>query len=238
LKGKFDVTPAELRAHRRGSAKRRSAVNDLEKAKQYDPEAWEITESKVAALLPPNCPPYLLNDFVGFIRGMRYARIASAQIERSVPETLEDIRQKLLRILPPWLDYLETNVPEVCELDGLGFGYLYRDWNILAEIDRLKRLLGLAREHPRALPERARVDPDRPNPDSMFLLFEDYRQAFPKGRHGRPTGMSRDGPANRFIVGAIKLIGYPAMTPGAVEIMLRRAKRRLTKYHREAMHFG
>jgi hypothetical protein len=229
LKGKFDITPAELRAHRRGLAKRPSAVNDPEKAKQYDPEPWEISKSKVAALLPSNCPAYLLDDFVGFILGMRDARVDSAQMERSVPETLEDIRQKLLRLLPPWLDYLEANIPEVHELDGLGFGPLYRDEELLAEIDRLKRLLALAREHPRALPEQARVDPDRPNPEQLFLLFEDYRRAFPKSRNGRQTGISRDGPANRFIVAAIKLIGWKPMTPGAVEMMLRRAKRRDTE---------
>lgn len=228
MKGKFDITPAELLLDRLGSAKRRSA-NDIKTADLYAPEAWEITKSKVAALLPPNCPPPLVEDFTGFIRGMRYARIANDQKQRSVPDTLEDIRQRLLRLLPPWLDYLEANRLEVWESDGLGFGPLYRDEGALAEIDRLKRLLAVAREQPRAFPERSRVNPDRPNPDQLYLLFEDYRRAFPRGRNGRPTGISRDGPANRFIVGALELIGWRPMTPGAVEIMLRRAQRRDTE---------
>ena len=220
MKGKFDITPAELAGHRRGSAKRRSAAN----------ERSEITDSEIAALLPPNCPPSLVKDFADSIRGMRYARIDSAQMERTVPETLEDIRQKLLRILPPWLGYLEANLTEIGEFDASGFALLSQDPDIIAEIYRVKRLLAVAEEHPRAFYKWFWVNPDRPKPDWMLQLFEDYRQLFPKNRNGRPTGISRDGPANRFIVGAIKLIGWEPMTPGAVEMMLRRVQRQYREY--------
>jgi hypothetical protein len=224
LKRKLDITPAELLARR--SAKRRSAVSNLEKANQYDPEAWETTEAKVAALLPPN----LLDDFVGFILGMRYGRTADAQKPRSMRETLEDIRQKLLRMLSAWLKYFEVNIAEIqVELSPAGLG-LYSGQDVLAEIDRLKRLLAVLREYPKLAAGGPRINPDRPVPNWMFQLFEDYQRAFPKGRNGRPTGISRDGPANRFIVAAIELIGWRPMKPEAVENMLRREQRRMRNY--------
>ena len=187
----------------------------------------------MAALLPPNCTEYLLDDFVGFILGARYGRTADAQKPRNMGETLEDTRQKLLRMLPAWIKYLEVNIKEIkAELDPSGLG-LYSGQDVSAEIDRLRRLLSVLEEYPKLVTGGLRRNPDRPVPNWMYQLFEDYQRAFPKGRDGRPTGISRDGPANRFIVAAIELIGWRPMKPEAVEIMLRREQRRMRNY-REA----
>jgi hypothetical protein len=226
----FYITPAELFAHLSGSAKRPSVVNDIETAAHLD--ASKVTDSEVAALLPSNCPPDLVHELASLIRGARYTRAARSQMRQTMPEALEEIRQKLLRLLPAWVDYLEANFTELRARVEIP-GFPLSGPNLFTEIDRLKRLLAVVSERPRVLPDQISMHPYRANPDLMLGLFENYQKAFPKGRNGQPTGISRDGPANKFIVGAIKLIGWQPMTPQAVEMMLRRARDKTIKYQQE-----
>jgi hypothetical protein len=169
----------------------------------------------VEALLPPGCPPRTLRRLTNCIWSVAQIRAADSA-PRSRAKRIEAAAAELRRAIPERLALFETAVADMSTDDELRPARR-------AEAERLRRLLTAAQPCHLPPPDLPPLKAHRVDPEMLAVLFDIYREGFPVGPTGRPTGISRDGPAVRFLCDAIKLIGWRQMEPSSIERTLRKA---------------
>jgi hypothetical protein len=167
----------------------------------------------------PECRPGQVGNLCGVIGYFAAARARAAR-SASSPKDPRPLRERiaaavaeLRRAIPEELGLLES---ELVRADKEERPMYQR------EVSRLRRLLDAVAEEDR-FPDfdtMGEVDPLRYEPSAIELLFFLYGDIFGQ------VGISRNGPAARFIEAAVKKIGWRPITRGAIERALRRWQRR------------
>ena len=162
----------------------------------------------------PECRPKQVEGLCGVIAGYISSREAAAarpkgSRKREPYERIAAACAELRRVIPGELKYLKS------------VQYNYSDDEIPMygrEIVRLTVLLKAS-----AIPEQIcyfwdeDVDSSKYDPGAVRLIFFTYEMIYGQ------SGISRNGPAVRFIEAAIKRIGWHPVSPGAIEQLLRRS---------------
>jgi hypothetical protein len=178
----------------------------------------ELTHADLIKMLceagAPECRPEQVAGLCGLIGGYASARARAADLfngshKREPYKRIAAACAELRRVIPRELEFLKS------EMDGFPDDQrpMYE-----REIFRLAVLLKEA-----AIPDRfprfddEDVDPKKYDPQAVRLIFFSYEMIYGQ------SGMSRNGPAVRFIEAAIKSIGWHPVRPGAIEQLLRRS---------------
>ena len=164
----------------------------------------------------PECRPEQVTGLCGVLGNHMSARERSAAFlkekhkhkrEREPSERIAAACAELRRAIPKeieWLEHDMTGLPEVSTYEQ--------------EISGLSSLLdatNIKHRPPRFVDEE--VDLRKYDASAVRLIFFSYELIFGQ------SGISRGSPAVRFIVAAIKRIGWDPVSPGAVEQLLRRS---------------
>ncbi len=162
----------------------------------------------------PECRPEQVAGLCGFIGGYVSARARATALskksrERERHERIAAACAELRRVVPRELELLKSEMDRFPDDQRPMYEH---------EIFRCTVLLNAA-----TIPDRfprfddEDVDPKKYDPQAVRLIFFSYEMIYGQ------SGISRNGPAVRFIEAAIKRIGWHPVRPGAIEQLLRRS---------------
>ena|SRR6266700_6952879 len=167
----------------------------------------------------PECRPEQVEGLCGVIAGYVGARVRAAREgaaasskgsrEREPYERIAAACAELRRVIPRELETLKSDIYQYSDDEVPGYE---------REIFRLTALLKAS-----TIPEQIcrfwdeDVDVKKYDRQAVRIIFFSYEMIYGQ------SGISRNGPAVRFIEAAIKRIGWHPVSPGAIEQLLRRS---------------